>query len=39
MVYRNFPSDSQQLPAMLIHAGQRGPRLGMVFENNASGQG
>jgi ABC-type branched-subunit amino acid transport system substrate-binding protein len=39
MVYRNFPSDSMQIPAMLLHAAENGTRVGIVFENNASGQG
>lgn len=38
-VYRNFPSDSLQIPAMLLHAAENGTRIGLVFENNASGQG
>jgi ABC-type branched-subunit amino acid transport system substrate-binding protein len=38
-VYRNFPSDSLQIPAMMLTAADKGPRIGLVFENNASGQG
>lgn len=39
MVFRNFPSDSLQIPAMLLHGEENGSRIGLVFENNASGQG
>ena len=37
-VWRNFASDSQQLPAMLLAAAEKGGNVGLVFENNASGQ-
>lgn len=37
-VWRNFASDSQQLPAMLLAAAEQGGNVGLVFENNASGQ-
>lgn len=38
-VFRNFPSDSLQIPAMLLNGAETGTRIGLVFENNASGQG
>jgi ABC-type branched-subunit amino acid transport system substrate-binding protein len=38
-VWRNFASDSQQLPAMLLAAAREGKkRVALAFENNASGQ-
>lgn len=37
-VWRNFASDTQQLPAMLLAAAEQGGKIGLVFENNASGQ-
>lgn len=37
-VWRTFPSDTQAVPAMLLAAAKRGGRIGLVFENNATGQ-
>ncbi|KQX66034.1 ABC transporter substrate-binding protein [Angustibacter sp. Root456] len=37
-VWRTFASDTQQLPAMLLAGAKSGGKIGLVFENNASGQ-
>jgi branched-chain amino acid transport system substrate-binding protein len=37
-VWRTFASDSQQIPAMLLAGAKSGGKVGLVFENNASGQ-